>query len=416
MKSLLSSFCLVFICFTLPGKTITVKPAQWSILQIILDASSPFDTVVFSKGYYFCNNLSVNHPLVIIGSNSPVLDGRSRGEVISVRSDSVSISGLTVLNTGHSDLNDYAGIKIYNASGCTISGNKLGNTYFGIYLANCDSCVVKDNILEGKATEEISAGNGVHLWKCTFISVTGNKIDRHRDGIYFEFVTDSDIRNNLSTNNVRYGLHFMFSDRDRYTGNIFMHNGAGVAVMYTKDILMENNIFSNNWGPAAYGLLLKDISHSTIRNNSFLKNTVGIYMEGSSHLNMSDNNYDNNGWAIKIMANCTEDTIVRNNFSGNSFDISTNGIANENIYELNYWDNYSGYDLNHDNIGDIPYRPVSLFSLIVEEIPCSVIMLRSFMIEILNKAEKTVPVFIPESIIDNKPVMSRYDAGAETNL
>jgi len=116
------------------------------------------------------------------------------------------------------------------------------------------------------------------------------------------------------------------------------------------------------------------------------------------------------------MANCTEDTIIRNNFSGNSFDISTNGISNENIYELNYWDNYSGYDLNHDNIGDIPYRPVSLFSLIVEEIPCSVIMLRSFMIEILNKAEKTVPVFIPESIIDNKPVMSRYDAGAETNL
>ena len=37
-----------------------------------------------------------------------------------------------------------------------------------------------------------------------------------------------------------------------------MHNGAGVAVMYTHDVSMIGNTFSENSGSASYGLLLKD--------------------------------------------------------------------------------------------------------------------------------------------------------------
>lgn len=391
------------------------EPDDASALQTIITSIPPYDSLVIKAGTYHVNNITITHPITILGENFPVLDGSEKGEVLSVKSDHVIIRGLCIRNTGHSNLEDYAGIKLYSVAHCSITGNKIENTYFGIYLANTDSCEVSSNELAGNATDEISAGNGIHLWKCKYITVKGNNVDRHRDGIYFEFVSDSKIQNNVSTRNVRYGLHFMFSDRDRYEENTFENNGAGVAVMYSKGIVMQRNYFSNNWGPTAYGLLLKDISHSEISNNTFDKNTVGIYMEGSSHLHLNSNDFDNNGWALKIMANCTEDTIVKNNFSGNSFDISTNGQTNENVYEFNYWDNYSGYDLDHNGVGDVPYRPVSLFSLVVEEIPCSVMLLRSFMVEILDQAEKTVPVFIPESIIDNKPAMTRYNAGASGN-
>ncbi|NJO25790.1 MAG: hypothetical protein HC867_08575 [Bacteroidia bacterium] len=47
-----------------------------------------------------------------------------------------------------------------------------------------------------------------------------NHIQGHRDGIYFEFVTDSDIKQNISEKNIRYGLHFMFSHNDNYIHNI----------------------------------------------------------------------------------------------------------------------------------------------------------------------------------------------------
>lgn len=67
-----------------------------------------------------------------------------------------------------------------------------------------------------------------------------------------------------SEHNLRYGLHFMFSHNDQYHHNWFHHNGAGVAVMYFRQVQMTENEFGYNWGGSAYGLLLKDISDSHI--------------------------------------------------------------------------------------------------------------------------------------------------------
>ena len=155
--------------------------------------------------------------------------------------------------------------------------------------------------------------------------IENNSIQGHRDGIYFEFVTESIIRKNLSEKNVRYGLHFMFSHNDQYLGNIFRNNGAGVAVMYSKNVRMENNVFEKNWGASAYGILLKDISDSHITNNTFLKNTAGIHMEGSSRIEIQQNVFKENGWAIKVQASCDDNNFHHNNFYGNTFDVATNG-------------------------------------------------------------------------------------------
>ncbi len=113
-------------------------------------------------------------------------------------------------------------------------------------------------------------------------------ISGHRDGIYFEFVKHS-IWRNISEKNLRYGLHFMFSNNNAYYSNIFKNNGAGVAVMFSKELKMVNNYFEENWGDAAYGLLLKEISDGYIANNSFYKNTAGIFMEGTSRAEMLKN-------------------------------------------------------------------------------------------------------------------------------
>ena len=121
----------------------------------------------------------------------------------------------------------------------------------------------------------------------------------------------------------------MFSDSNSYMKNLFSENGAGVAVMYTKNIIMEENIFTGNWGPASYGILLKDISRSVIRRYKFIKNTIGIFMEGSDKMNIEENEFRDNGYAVKVFGNCSSDTLIRNNFIGNTFDISTNRYRRE---------------------------------------------------------------------------------------
>jgi parallel beta-helix repeat protein len=111
--------------------------------------------------------------------------------------------------------------------------------------------------LKHMVIEEQEIGNGIHCWKSDSIQVIGNKISGNRDGIYFEFVTNSVIWRNISFDNIRYGLHFMFSNNDAYFTNCFTNNGAGVAVMFSNHITMMNNTFRENWGDAAYGMLLK---------------------------------------------------------------------------------------------------------------------------------------------------------------
>jgi nitrous oxidase accessory protein len=212
---------------------------------------------------------------------------------------------------------------------------------------------------------------------------------------------------NESHNNIRYGLHFMFSHNDAYACNIFRENGAGVAVMFSHGVKMFHNFFEKNWGDAAYGLLLKEISDSRIDGNYFTGNTSGIYMEGTSRIQVEKNEFSTNGWAMKIQASCLDNVITGNNFLANTFDVGTNGSLVLNTFDHNYWDKYEGYDLDKNNTGDIPYRPVSLYSMIVEKNPAAMMLFRSFMTSLLDKSEKVIPTLTPENLKDNYPIMKR---------
>lgn len=401
-------FCFAFILNTgsLSAKTLEVcTNCRYKTITSALKAANNGDRILVKKGIYKEGNLSINKSITLQGEDTPVIDGESKYEMLFVTAVNVTIKGFKFINSGFGNIKDIAAIKVKEARFCTISDNIFENNYFSVYLSNAKNCTVSRNKIKGNFLGETASGNGVHLWKCDSGTVTDNNIQGHRDGIYFEFVTNGKIFNNTSYNNKRYGLHFMFSDGNTYEGNHFKDNGAGVAVMYTRNVTMRNNIFDHNWGPSAYGLLLKDISRSTIENNIFIKNTVGIFMEESSKIKVRNNTFRNNGWAMKIMANCIEDTIASNNFIANSFDISTNSSMTDNIFTGNHWDKYAGYDLDKNNIGDIPYRPVSLFSLIMDKIPYSVMLMRSFVSGILDQVEKVYPDAIPESLLDEKPVM-----------
>lgn len=249
------------------------------------------------------------------------------------------------------------------------------------------------------------SGNGIHCWKSDSMTISGNRVSGHRDGIYFEFVTHSLIEKNISASNNRYGLHFMFSHNNTYKSNTFRKNGAGVAVMFTRNVTMLDNLFEENWGDAAYGILLKEISDSRIEHNRFVNNTTAIYMEGASRINVSRNAFTGNGWALKIQASCMDNHVSNNNFTGNTFDVATNGSLVLNVFNGNYWDKYEGYDLNRDRKGDVPYHPVSMYAMIIERYPPSMLLFRSFMVTLLEKAERVIPSLTPEALKDDAPLM-----------
>ncbi len=384
---------------------IVSKTGRIKTLTRALTLAQPGDSIIVTKGRYREGHIEVTKSVSIIGRDFPVLDGENKYEIMTVRANKVLLQGLAFENAGISYIQDNAAVKLDSVFDCQIRNNRLTNNFFGIYLARSANILISNNEIKAVARREANSGNGIHLWYCKDILIEKNHISGHRDGIYFEFVEDSNIRENLSENNLRYGLHFMFSHHCRYSENTFRHNGAGVAVMYTKYVEMVGNRFERNWGSASYGILLKEIMDSQIHHNEFLENSIGLYAEGSNRLTIQQNNFVRNGWAIKVMANAMDNVFKNNNFFDNTFDVATNSRQNFNRFERNYWSHYAGYDLDKDGMGDVPYRPVRLFSLIIERQPPALILLRSLFIDLLDLAERAIPVLTPETLIDQHPRM-----------
>jgi len=381
------------------------KDHPHSTIRSALGAAVAGDVIKVHEGIYREGNLRIEKALTLEGIGLPVLDGEHRHELITVTASDVEIRGFELRNSGSGNLMDYAGIKITSAQRVSVKNNRVENCTFGIYLAKSKDCTIAGNSVRSSGGRAQDIGNGIHFWHCERAQVKGNTVDGQRDGIYLEFTTESVMEANHVENNLRYGLHFMFSHGNSYRQNVFQKNGAGVAVMYSRKVEMVDNYFGFNWGGSSYGLLLKEMTDGRVTGNTFERNTTGITMDGSNRMEVRGNEFRENGRAVRIHSNSSDNSFLQNNFLGNSFDVAAEGELPDTRMEGNYWDRYEGYDLGKDGTGDVPFRPVSLYAVVVSQVPPSVLLLRSPIVHLLDQAEKAFPSITPETVKDDKPAM-----------
>jgi nitrous oxidase accessory protein len=375
----------------------------FSSIEAAVAAALPHAVIRVGPGVYPARPLVLDRPVHLIGEGWPVLDGEGVGSIVVVQADSVRIQGFVLTGTGKSYTQDHAAILIEEHRACEILDNRVDDTFFGIYLARTTDCEVRGNRVRSNATREADSGNGIHLWDVERIRVSGNEVSGHRDGVYLEFARSVILRNNTSEGNLRYGLHFMFSDDSFFQDNVFRANGAGVAVMYTRNVVMSGNRFEQNWGPAVYGLLIKDVQDALVEGNLFRQNSVGLFVEGADRVTFRMNDLERNGWAVRILGSSQDNHFTANNFIENTFDVTTNTVRSDNTFDRNYWSAYRGYDLSGDGFGEVPHRPVRLFSVLIERQPPTVLLLRSFFVDVLEVAERVLPVLTPDALVDPNP-------------
>ena len=382
-----------------PGGPLTIAQAARS--------ARAGDQIVIARGVYREPTIVIDRPLTLLGEPGATLDGSAATHILRVEADDVTVRGLAFRNVAPSHVEDRAAIRVGAVRRCVIEDNRVDNAFFGIYLAGSSGCRIARNVLQGTGTTEDRSGNGIHLWTVRDVDVLENRIEGHRNGMYLEFTHDARVARNISARNVRYGLHFMYSDDCTYSGNEFRGSQAGVAVMYTKRVTMTDNTFADNWGPAAYGLLLKEISDSRLERNRFTGNTTGLFADGAMRMIARDNVFANNGWAVKLMASTQDASLTGNTFVGNTFDVATNSRTSGATLSGNYWDQYEGYDLDRDGRGDVPHRPVRLFALVVEQHEPLLVLLRSAVVSLLDRTERVLPSLTPETLADAAPLMRR---------
>jgi nitrous oxidase accessory protein len=398
-------------CFLLAlaqGITLVVSPGGplRSVDEAVRTAPAG-SKVLIRAGTYDVGPLVLDRRIVLAGEGRPVLRGRGDHTIIRVTADSVEVRGVRLERVASSYVEDRAALKVEGSRGCVVEDVEVLDAFFGIYLAKASGCALRGNRVTGGHRAEREAGNAIHLWDSRDVEISDNTVSGHRDGFYLEFVRGARVSGNTSTGNARYGLHFMFSDSCTYRSNVFRANGAGVAVMYTKRLEIAGNRFELNTGPTAYGLLLKEITDTRIAENSFRENSVGLLTEGGGRLDVTGNTFERNGWAIRLLANSMSNRFEGNAFAGNSFDVATNSRSNYSTFAGNWWDRYRGYDLDRDGRGDTGFRPVRLFGMIVTRHEAATVLLRSAFVDLLDQAERVLPVFTPETLVDASPLMVR---------
>jgi nitrous oxidase accessory protein len=301
-------FWLYWIPFQAFGLTSEFKvcpTCKLSKIQQALDEAPEGATIKVGPGVYQEKTIVIKKSVNLVGQGRPILDGQNKQQILVIfKANDVAIKGFVFKDTGLSFTSELAGLRVVESTRCLIEDNRFENTTYGVYLEKSHQCQVLGNKFWAQAKDEVSGGNGVHIWTGSEHFIKNNSITGHRDGIYLEFVKSSTIAKNNVFENLRYGLHFMFSNSTQSMDNQFYENGSGVAIMYSQEIIMERNKFSHNKGTASYGLLLKDIHSSKIINNSFLDNTVAVYMEGSNRSQFSENEISNNGYGLRIIGNC----------------------------------------------------------------------------------------------------------------
>lgn len=406
LSKILSFFFLLNFVYHSAKTLIVGKNQAYKTINSALAQAQNGDTILVQKGHYKEGNINIQKSIALIGIDRPVLDGQMKYEIVSLRANKILLQGFKIINSGEDEVKNIGAVRLYDSQFSTIKNNIFENNYFGITIQRGYQCLIQNNKIttnRGKSQELI--GDGVHVWSSAEIWIKNNYISGHKDGIYLEKANNTFVFRNISEKNKRYGLHFMFAHNNVYTGNIFKNNDAGVAVMYSRNVGMYKNKFLDNWGDGVYGLLLKDLTFSKIKNNIFNNNTAAIFMDGTSKVDLNNNQFSNNGWGIKLNANCMENRLMKNNFENNTFDVSTSGSLVMNIFKNNHWDKYEGYDLDKDQIGDVPFHPLSLYSVLSEQNPMIMLLYRAFFVEILDRSERLIPSLTPENFVDEKPQM-----------
>lgn len=388
--------------------------------QALVDAAEKDSTLVPEPGTY-AGPVILDYPLTIDGKGKVTIDGGGEGSVIYLDTDGAVIKNLRLTNSGSSHNDIDAGVQVRGKFN-VIKDNVIDNTLFGIDLQQSDHNIVRRNRISSKPVDLGVRGDSVRLWYSFNNKITDNIIRDSRDMVIW-YSADNTIARNDSRNG-RYSLHFMYSRFNDVDSNHYENNSVGIFLMYSDSVVVRNNYIAYANGPTGMGIGFKETSDVEIANNRVLYCATGMYIDVSPYDPETTNRIHDNviaftNIAINFLNDWTGNVFERNAFKGNQTQISVAGgkTANRNTWKGNYWDDYQGFDLDKDGIGDTPYELFGYADRIWMDIPAARFLKGTPVMAVIDFLERLAPFSKPDKLVmDEQPMMSSGIAGGDLKI
>lgn len=388
---------------------VTVTPGT---LATHLAAATDGDTLLLGNGTYH-GPFIIERSITVRGEHGATIDGGGEGTVITVAAPKVRLENLTISGSGQKLSTEDSGIFVTALGvGTEIIGNTLTQNLIGVYLKGPEAAIVRGNTIEGLRTLRVNErGNGVQLWNTPGSVVEGNTISYGRDGIFVTTSRDNRFHNNTFSD-LRFAVHYMYTNQSSVTDNVSMGNTVGYALMYSKQLVVTGN---QSLGDSQRGIFFNFTNDSNISGNIVApseqhnspEKCVFIYNSNFNIINR--NHFEACAIGIHFTAGSEQNTLWENNFIANRNQVKYVGTRHlewSSEQRGNYWSDHVAFDLDGDGTANQPYRPNSISDQILWRYPMAKLLMNSPILQILQWAQSEFPALHPGGVTDSHPLMS----------
>ncbi len=381
-----------------------------SSLQLFVDLTPAGQVLKPLPGTY-TGSITIRKAIILDGGGEVTLDGDSSGTVITVLADGAIVRNLHIINSGGSHDQVDAGVLIDEASQVIVEDNTFDNVLFGVHIKSGKNNQVLRNHIQSVDRDLTLKGESIRLWNSRYNMIRDNQMVSTRDVVFTNSPENYFINNEVL--NCRIGIELIFSPACEVADNLFHHNQHGIIGIYSDSIIVRNNRFQHQDKLLGSAMAVKGSSQVLFEGNEILDCAIGLTANApifpENIITLVGNTFAYNDVAIYFYGDRGGHILHDNVFKGNFQQVVVTHPdgAVHNDWVGNYWDDYTGFDLNGDGIGDSPYA-VYLFS---ERLWMDRDMARFFrgtpMLEMVDLVERLVPFSAPPLVLkDDKPRMN----------
>ncbi len=431
-------------CLASPAAAARIVVPPDGNLQAVVEKANDGDTVIVQGEHR--GTLTLARKLRVEGEAGASLLGPGTGSVVKITAPGAVVCGLTIRGSGTNLAAMDAGVFVEKtAAGAVVENNRLEGNLYGIYLHGAPDAVARNNqivgIKEGRINE---SGNGFSVWNAPGAKVLDNDVRFGRDGI---FAVAS--KNNLFKGNhfrdLRFAVHYMYTDDSEVSDNVSMNNTVGYAIMFSHRLKVKGNISD---GDRDRGLLFNFANDSEIVGNevrgrlqsaerwaspgmrikeaqehglgevtappTFVSGgRIGpekcVFIYNANKNKFRDNRFEGCEIGVHFTAGSEGNEIAGNAFINNRNQVKyvgTRYLDWSKDGRGNYWSDNPSFDLNGDGIADSPYRPNDLIDRVLWTAPLAKVLTNSPAVQIIRWAQSQFPAILPGGVVDSHPLMT----------